>query len=111
MELMQKRKHPRVNISFPVECDALPQNDYFYTVSKDLSLGGAKIINSCFLPKGSLVKLHINLIDKVLSFKAKVAWCNQARSSERHLIGLEFVEADSSHQKNLTRFLGKICPV
>jgi Tfp pilus assembly protein PilZ len=102
------RKYPRVNISFPVECNILPKRSYFYTVSKDLSLGGLKIINNSFISKGSFIRLQLNLIDKVLKLKAKVAWCNRKRASERHFVGLEFVETTDSSKRNLTKFLDKI---
>ena len=106
--MVERRKYPRTDTSFPVECDVLQAKNYFYTVSKDLSLGGVKIISNKFLPKDSPLKVNINLINKVLSVKAKVAWCNNARVSERYIAGLEFVGIGNLDQQKISRFLGMI---
>jgi c-di-GMP-binding flagellar brake protein YcgR len=103
----ERRKHNRINVSFPVECNPLTEKNYFYTVSKDLSLGGVKILASDFLPKGNLFRLNINLIDRLVDVKAKVAWCNKERISDRYSVGLEFVEASEDNQKSLCDFLNK----
>lgn len=106
--MVENRKSPRINVSFPVECRSLPARKYFYTVSKDLSLGGVKILSNCFLPKNDMVKVSINLIDSVLDLKAKVAWCNQERMSERYSTGLEFTETNDVSKKKLFSFLNRI---
>lgn len=103
-----QRKYPRIDISFPVECNLLPKGSYFYTVSKDLSLGGVKIITNVFLPKNDYLRLNINLIDKVVDLKAKVAWCNKERVSERYDMGLEFVEINEDGKKDISQFLNKV---
>jgi len=103
-----KRGFPRVGVSFPVECKPFPAKNYFYTVSKDLSLGGVKIVSNYFLPKKDPVKVNINLIDSILSLKAKVAWCNKERQSERYATGLEFIETTESSKKRLFQFLNRI---
>ncbi len=104
----EKRIYPRIGVSFPVECKALPARNYFYTVSKDLSLGGARILSNEFMAKDDLLKLNINFIDKVLSLKAKVIWCNRDRASERYSTGLEFVEMADKPKEELFGFLNKI---
>ena len=106
--MSDKRKFPRVGVSFPVECKPLPTRNYFYTVSKDISLGGVKIVSNRFLPKDDLVKVNINLIDSILDLKAKVAWCNKERSAERYSTGLQFVETTESSKKKLFQFLNRI---
>lgn len=106
--MSDKRKFPRVGVSFPVECRPLPARSYFYTVSKDISLGGVKIISNSFLPKNNLLKVNINLIDSMLELKARVAWCNRERLSERYSTGLQFVETTESSKKKLFQFLNRI---
>lgn len=104
----EKRKFPRAGVSFPVECKPLPARNYFYTVSRDLSLGGVKIVCNYFLPKNDTIKVNINLIDSMLDLKAKVAWCNKERLSERYSAGLEFVETTENSKKKLFQFLNRI---
>ncbi len=104
----EKRKHSRLAVSFPVECAALPLRKYFYTVSKDLSLGGTKIISESFLSKGSPFKVNINLIDKILGLEAKVAWCNAERRQQRYSAGLEFKNLNPLNQNELCRFIESV---
>ena len=104
----EKRKNPRIDVSFPLECKSLPSRNYFYTVSKDLSLSGTRILINEFIPKENLLKIHINLIDKVLDLKARVVWCNKEKTAERYSIGVEFVEISDVDKQELSGFLGKI---
>ena len=93
----ERRIVPRAGISFPVECSLLPKTNYFYTVSKDLSTGGAKIITD-----------HINLINKIVDVKAKVAWCNKERIADRYSAGVKFVELTKPNQNAIINLLQKI---
>jgi c-di-GMP-binding flagellar brake protein YcgR len=104
----ERRKYPRVNVSFPVECKNLPTQDYFYTVSKDLSLVGVKIVSNAFLTKGDILALNLNLVNRVLNLKAKVAWCNRERVADRYAVGLEFIEVGNTLKDKLSAFLNKI---
>ena len=105
-----RRKFTRVNISLPVEGKPFNSNRYFHTVSKDLSLMGARILTSNFIPQGSFLKLDLSLIDRVVHLKAKTVWCNQERLSERYLAGLEFVELDDDNQRCIAQFLQRFQP-
>ncbi len=106
--MQERRKYPRVDISFPVECDELQQKNYFYTVSKDLSTGGVRIVSNKFLPKNEQIKVSINLIDKMVDLTARVAWCNEVRASDNYLCGLEFIETNKSRRNEICSFLNKI---
>jgi len=108
MNFDEKRKSPRTDISFPVECDLIPDNSYFCTVSKDLSGSGAKIIVENFIPKGNIIKIHLNIIDRVVEIKARVAWCNKERVSDRYTAGVEFLEVSKAHNGALSKLLSTI---
>ena len=108
--MRQRRKNPRINVSFTVGCCPLTKKKFFYTVSKDLSLQGIKLLSSCFFPKGTKIKLQINLIDKVLRFIGEVVWCNEEKGNNRYLLGFQFVGVTQSSQKELNLFLEKISP-
>jgi c-di-GMP-binding flagellar brake protein YcgR len=101
----ERRKHQRVEISFPLECSLLPTNKYFYTVSKDLSVGGIKIIVDRFLARNNTMKVGINLVDKLVNAKARVAWCNQQGNTDRYLAGLVFVEINKDDERTIAKFL------
>ncbi len=104
----EKRKYPRTEISFPLECKILPDAGYFYTVSKNLSLAGIKIISDQFIPKDSIVRLHVNFIDTVIDVKARVSWCSKQRVSDRYAVGLEFVEKTDIQELHVAHFLHNI---
>jgi len=106
--MKEHRKFPRIGVSFPVECKNLHSQDFFYTVSKDLSLGGVRILSDNFLAKNCDMKVDINLIDRILSLKAKVAWCSAERRSERYAAGLIFTDVTESAKRGLFRFLNKV---
>ena len=108
MEMEERRNSPRVQISFPVECRILPEKGYFYTVSKDLSAKGTRIVSDKFICKNNLLKVNINFINSVVSLKARVVWCNKNRVSERYSAGLEIVETDQLKLRNITDFLDRI---
>lgn len=104
----ERRQEQRVNISFPVECNILPKRNYFYTVSKDLSLGGAKIFSDDFIPQGNFLKLNFNFIDEIVGLKAKIAWCTKESMLKRYSAGVKFIEIDKGNKKILSDFLNKI---
>ena len=103
--MVNRRKNPRTCVSFPVECKLLPEQRYFYTVSKDVSLSGLKIITNKFMPRDQIFKLNINLVDSIVSLKAKVRWCNKKRVSDRYSTGLEFVESTERQVHKLSHFI------
>ena len=107
-KMKDKRKQERVHISFPVECNSLSRRNYFYTVSKDLTVEGARILSDTFISKGDSVRLNINLIDRVVALKARVAWCNRERASSRFSVGLQFVEITPQSKNAINRFLNRV---
>lgn len=102
----ERRKNPRLNVSFPVECSLLTKKDYFYTVSKDISASGAKILTNDFVAKNQMLKLNINFIDKVLGLKGTVIWCNREPALERYSAGVKFEELNEEDRKYLSSFAG-----
>lgn len=105
---LERRRDSRVGISFPVECNLAAKKDYFYTVTKDLTTTGTKIISNDFLIKGIMVKVNINLIDRMLNVKARVAWCNREKYADRYTAGLEFTEITENGKRVLKHFLNRI---
>ena len=110
MQKSDRRTNPRINISFPVECRRPADKSYFYTVCKDLSVGGTKILSDKFMPKGKKIDLNINLVDNVVDLKAKVAWCVRERMADRYAMGMEFIEVNEDNRARLSGLLGKIYP-
>ncbi len=106
--MIERRQDERIKASFPVECTLLSSKDYFYTVTKDVSLGGVQILTSSFIAKDSILKLALNFIDSLVTIKVQVAWCNQKRNCERYSVGLVFSETSSSFKRNISRLLNTL---
>lgn len=109
MAVKNRRKEDRVGISFPVECIMLPdRRKIFYTVSRDLSMGGVKILTEDFVTPGQDMKLCINLINAMAEVKAEVAWCTKRSYSEQYYVGLRFSEVNDKNKNNLGKFIDKV---
>lgn len=105
-----KREHPRIRISFPVRCEDLTSHRPFYTVFKDISVGGIKLISEQFLAVNKFLKVEINLINSIVRGRAKIVWCNNQPYSERYLVGIKFTEMDTHTKLALSSFLSNITP-
>ncbi|MCK4810334.1 MAG: PilZ domain-containing protein [Candidatus Omnitrophica bacterium] len=104
-----RRNSQRINVSFPVECVLLPERKkMFYTVSKDLSGEGLKILSEEFMARGKFIKLSINLINEMAESKVKVIWCNKKARSDRYYIGLKIMEINTIDKSHLYHFINKI---
>jgi c-di-GMP-binding flagellar brake protein YcgR len=108
MRMEERRTSRRFDISFPLECNVLPTSKYFYTVSKDLSVKGIRIVCDKFLQRNHCLRVDINLIDKIVNAKAKVSWCNQQGNTERYVAGLEFVELNRENKEIISKFLSSL---
>jgi c-di-GMP-binding flagellar brake protein YcgR len=109
MTSSERRIEERIGISFPVECMVLPdRKSLFYTVSRDLSSRGAKILSDDFMGKGKEVKVNINLIHEVAEVKAEVSWCNKRSYSDKYYIGLRFTEISERHKKSINNFVNNL---
>lgn len=107
--MTDKRQEPRFGVSFPVECVMLPnRKKIFYTVSKDLSSSGVKILHEDFLKQGNDIKVNINLIEEMAEVKAKVVWCSKAAHADRYYVGLKFMEVSPRHKQALKHFINKL---
>ncbi len=103
----ERRRYPRYDVSFPIECKRTGITRYFYTVTKDLSLGGVKLLSNDFIPKGEVFKSSLNLVKQVFDFQAKIAWCSREKYSDRYLAGVEFINMPNSYKKQYLSFLRK----
>lgn len=104
----ERRKQQREGIAFTIEYSDLNAKEYNYTVGKNLSEGGIKIISENFMAKGDELKVHINFIDKVLNLKARVAWCAKEKWAQRYTVGLQFTQIPQPAKNEITSYLKKM---
>lgn len=103
-----KRKNPRADSAFCLECSNPRVKTYFDSVCKDISSGGVKILTDTKLKTGDEMKVNINMVDKVIAVDTKVAWCAKQQTANRYLAGLEITTISDQDKKELTRFLNRI---
>jgi c-di-GMP-binding flagellar brake protein YcgR len=108
--MQNKRKHERVRISFPVRCEKITSKDYFYTVFKDISQGGIKVISDEFIKTDKPIRFEINFVNQLIKGKGRIAWCTPETYSERYLAGIEFTEVNKKDHQTLSNFLANISP-
>ena len=95
-----KRREKRIKEKNKLVCEIISCNSnikhkkIFYTLTKDISLGGVNIRTDTFLPADTVVKIEFSLpkTHKVLSIKGKVKWVKSLYGDEVFELGLEFVD-------------------
>ena len=100
MRMIDKRREKRIKeenklICEIVSCDEiLKQKKIFFTLTKDISLGGVNIRTDTFLPVETVVKMELSLpkMQKIVCIKGKVKWAKSLYGDEVFEIGLEFVD-------------------
>lgn len=104
----EKRKKQRVRISFPVRCEPLKTHKSFYTVFRDISEGGVKLITEDFMSINTFLKCEINLVEELIRAKGKVVWSSPQPYSDRYYTGIEFTEIEPKSQERLSKFISYV---
>jgi len=95
-----KRREKRIKEENKLICEIVSGNKIlkckkiFYTLTKDISLGGVNIRTDTFLPVDTVVKIELSLpkMHKIVCIKGKVKWAKSLYGNEVFEIGLEFVD-------------------
>lgn len=102
--MKERRTDRRIGVSFPLKCIVLVQKiGFFYTVSRDLSFGGIKIISSRFLPLGTSMKVDINFVHMLSQGEVIVRWCSRQHYTDNYSLGLEFSAVSRKRAKMAIR--------
>jgi hypothetical protein len=66
----------------------------YYTLTKDISLGGVNIRTDTFLPVDTIVKINLPLrkMHRIVCVRGKVKWVKCIYDDEVYEVGLEFVD-------------------
>jgi len=111
----EKRTHPRVQMKVPVKYRfvghqvaiqsiyEIRKNDQ-KTETKDLSLGGMRLLPDLLLDVGSLLRMEINLPEasNLLSAFAEVIWANEGGC------GIKFLTMKDNDSKALSDYLARV---
>ena len=99
-----KRREKRVKEENKLICEIVSDNKIFkckkifYTLTKDISLGGVNIRTDTFLPVDTMVKMELSLpkMHKMVCVRGKVKWTKSIYEDEVFEIGLEFVDTPAN---------------
>ncbi len=108
-KMNDKRIDPRIDTAFIVKCmDLKEKKKSFYTVIKDLSTGGIKILCEDCLPLGKNFKININMIQENAEACAEVVWYYKVPTSERYCVGLKFFDVNDTNKRKLGNLINTI---
>ncbi|MGB9765439.1 MAG: PilZ domain-containing protein [Candidatus Saccharicenans sp.] len=97
---IEKRREKRLDEENKVIIQIISENDElkesFYSFSRDVSVGGIRVMTDSPLPVKTRVKLEIALSDskKLVSGIAEVRWVKSLFDDEIFEMGLEFVDLE-----------------
>ena len=100
MGMENKRREKRIKEENKLICEIVSDNKtlrckkVFYTLTKDISLGGVNIRTDTFLPVDTVVKIELSLpkMQKLVCIKGRVKWAKSLYEDEVFEMGLEFVD-------------------
>ena len=95
-----KRREKRLKEENKLICEIISCNNslkhkkIFYTLTKDISLGGVNIRTDTFLPIDTVVKINLSLpkMHKIVCVRGKVKWAKSLYDDEVFELGLEFLD-------------------
>lgn len=97
---MEKRREKRLDEENKVVLQVISENEQtgesFYAISRDISVGGLRVMTDSPLPVKTRVKLEVALSNskKLISGISEVRWVKSLFEDEVFEMGLEFVELD-----------------
>lgn len=106
-----RREFPRVRYAEPVGIENPVPLVIEGGLSCDLSVGGLRLNVSDFIPAGTELTVQIRLNNgRVEDCRARVAWVEKQRFSDRYYIGLRFLPQDSTvlTQRHIHRFVDSL---
>lgn len=105
---MEKRREKRLDGENKVVLHILPENEQqeeksFYSFTRDISVGGLRLMTDSPLPVKTRIRLEIALAEsqKLISGIAEVRWVKSLFDDDVFEMGLEFVELDPQSRVHL----------
>lgn len=95
-KVLEKRRHTRVRVYFPVKFCETPSSARVCqgALAKDVSSGGVRFYTESFIPRDTRLFMEFSLPERAEAVKtfAKVAWMKTLPSGYRFEIGTEFTD-------------------
>ena len=102
-EFDYKRQYARLNRDVGVLSNEIPG---YKTVTRDISLGGAKIEVSKPITKGKIIDIKLELeTGKTVALKAEVVWIKEVEYLKKYELGLKFVYDNPIQQQQIEKYI------
>jgi c-di-GMP-binding flagellar brake protein YcgR len=102
-ELDYKRQYARLNRDVGVLSNEIPG---YKTVTRDISLGGAKIEVSKPILKEKIIDIKLELeTGKTVALKAEVVWIKEVEYLKKYELGLKFVYHNPTQQQQIEKYI------
>ncbi|MCM8780723.1 MAG: PilZ domain-containing protein [Candidatus Omnitrophica bacterium] len=101
----EKRRNPRLRVHLPLRYQIRGTPEYSNSLCEDISLGGLSFINDKFIAPSTPLKLEINVLSRILSPQARIAWAAPLAHSDRYRMGVEFLEISPQEKNYLSDYL------
>jgi len=103
-----KRIHPRIDAHLPVRMQIRGKPEFKHTVSDNISVSGAKLINDSFVPLNTALLLELKVMTNVLHPAARVVWSSPLPHSDRYGLGVEFTGIPDEEQNYLSDYINML---
>ena len=104
-KVAQQRRFPRVGIKVPVRYQMRGYPQIGNTLSEDISIQGVRMLGERYVVPETALDLQINLKAHVIRVTGKIAWSNVIPRSDRHHMGIEFLEVEPEERVYLANFI------
>ncbi len=108
--MRERRRFVRIPESSSISYRIMPNIKTGDYLTKDISQGGIRFFVHNFIPRGSLLKIRLNLKNISFSFEAMVraVWIIEEPRSERYEVGVEFINISDEATKHLINYIKDI---
>jgi c-di-GMP-binding flagellar brake protein YcgR len=108
--MKERRRFVRIPESSSISYRIMPNIKTGDYLTRDIGQGGIRFFVHDFVPKGSLLKIRLTIKNISFSFEAlvRVVWIIEEPRSERHEVGVEFVNISDEATKHLIDYIKDI---
>ena len=98
----EQRRFPRYQYSIPLKYRVKEEHIPTFTVTRDISTGGLKIVTNKYLPRGTSLHIEIEVPPKhTINAVVTNVWSRRIDHSEQYLSGTKFSEINKFDEKNI----------
>ncbi len=103
-EVSPQRQYARINRDVGIISPDIPG---YKAITRDISIGGAKITTSKPLPKGKIIKigLELEISNKPFELSAEVVWTKEVEPNKKYEAGLKFIYSNPEQQQQIEKYI------